>query len=75
MAVNKAVFTNDKEGFRWMDLRYHFWFPGPICGVQGIQKLPYVLERNVEVIRDLEEARGWGAEATAEKSAWEKGWS
>lgn len=73
MAVNKAVFTNDKEGFRWMDLRYHFWFPGPICGVQGIQKLPYVLERNVEVIRDLEEARG--AEATAEKSAWEKGWS
>lgn len=46
-----------------MGFRYHSWFSGPICAVQGVQNFLYVLERNVEKVRELEEIRSQEVEA------------
>lgn len=35
-----------KKGFRWKGLQWHYRFPGPICGLQGIQNFLYVLDQD-----------------------------
>lgn len=42
---------------------------GLVCGVQGKEKIPYVLERNVEIVRELEEVRGQEAELKSEENS------